>query len=99
MLDALQRRYGDRGFTVVAVGMDLEGARVVEPFARTFQYAFPVVLADESLRGGQTAFGRIAALPTSFLLGREGEVLTAYQGLAKPAELESYIEDALRSGP
>ncbi len=99
LLDRLQHRFAERGFTVVAVGMDQEGFKVLEPFAQTFRYAFPMVVADAPLREGATAYGRIAALPTSFLLGRDGEVVAAYQGLATSSDLESYIERALAQGP
>jgi thiol-disulfide isomerase/thioredoxin len=91
----LQRRYGERGFTVVAVGMDLEGERVVEPFVRAFEPTYPVLLADERLRAGDTAYGRIRELPTNVLVGPKGQVLAAWSGLASPEQVGALIEKAL----
>lgn len=92
----LQRRYGGKDFTVVAVGMDREGALVLEPFARQYELPFPLLLADERIRSGQSAFGPITALPTTFLLGRDGQVRLAYEGVAPPAPLGALIEKAMK---
>jgi thiol-disulfide isomerase/thioredoxin len=91
----LQNQHRADGFEVVAVGMDLEGAKVLGPFADHYQYPFPVVVADERLRKGETSFGRISALPTHFFFGREGQLLVAYQGAAPPGELERVVKQLL----
>lgn len=92
----LQRRYGDEGLTVVAVGMDLEGELVLEPFAREYELPFPLLVADERIRTGQTPFGRISVLPTTFLLGRDGRVIAAFEGLATSRSLDAAVAGALR---
>ena len=43
-------------FTVVMVGMDLEGAMVLDPFARHYQLPFPMLVADRFIRNGQSAW-------------------------------------------
>jgi len=102
-VDALQRQRGGRDFSVVAVGMDTNGARVLDPFARHYQLSFPLLLADQAIRKGDSPFGKISALPTTFLLDREGKVLLAYEGVAPPESLDALItqaigEDASRPG-
>ncbi len=92
----LQRAHGGRDFTVVAVGMDLEGALVLEPFAQQYQLTFPLLVADDRIRAGQSPFGRIAALPTTFLLNRQGQVVLAYQGPVAPDGLDALIERTKR---
>ncbi len=90
-----QELYGPKGFTVVAVGMDLEGEKVLRPFAESYQLPYPVLVADPVIRSGQSAFGPIKALPTTFLLDREGRALVAYEGVALPKDLFDLVGRAV----
>jgi len=91
----LQRRYGGRDFTVVLVGMDLEGAQVLEPFARYYELPFPLLVAGDAIRGGQSPFGPLEALPTSFLIGKDGELLAGIRGVPPVEDLRRHVEAAL----
>lgn len=95
-LQALQRDYGPQGFRMVGVGMDLEGAKVLEPFAYSMELNYPVLLADERIREGKSVFGPIRALPTTVLMDREGRVLGAWQGMAPHEAVAKAIEKALK---
>jgi thiol-disulfide isomerase/thioredoxin len=95
-LEALQRDYGPQGFQVVAVGMDLEGEKVLVPFAEYYSLRYPVLVADKDIRSGTSVFGFIAALPTSFILDRRGHVVSAWQGVAGHEELAKVIEKTLK---
>jgi thiol-disulfide isomerase/thioredoxin len=95
-LEALQRDYGPQGFQVVGVGMDLDGAKVLAPFADHYELRYPVLVADERILSGQSVFGTIIALPTSFILDREGRVVAAWQGLAGHEDMAKAIEKTLR---
>lgn len=92
----LHRRHADQGFTVVAIGMDLEGERVLAPFASLYKLPFPLLLANERLRAGHTPFGQISVLPTTYLLAKDGRVLAAFQGVGDLHALDAAIEAALR---
>jgi len=85
-----------RGLVALAVGMDLEGAQVLRPFADQLGLRFPVLLADDALRNGQTAFGKIPLLPTTLIIGRDGRVVSVYAGVAEQGTLEPLIDEALR---
>lgn len=95
-LEALQRDYGPRGFQVVGVGMDLEGAQVLAAFADHYELRYPVLIADERILSGQSVFGTIVALPTSFILDRQGRVVAAWQGMAGHEEVAKAIEKTLQ---
>ncbi len=95
-LEALQKEYGPRGFQIVAVGMDLDGARVLAPFADQYALNFPVLVADEETREGQSPFGLIPALPTTFLLDEEGRVAAAWKGMAGHEDVAQAVERLLR---
>lgn len=92
----LQRELAEQGLSVVAVGMDLEGARVLRPFAEQQQVPYPVLAADERLRKGETPFGPISVLPSTVILDREGQVVAAWPGLANAEEVRAAIDQALK---
>jgi thiol-disulfide isomerase/thioredoxin len=58
-LKRVEERYAQRGLTVVAVGMDLEGTKVLTPFALHERPPFPILVADDEVRSGKSAFGKI----------------------------------------
>jgi peroxiredoxin len=95
-LEALQRDYGPRGLQVVGAGMDLEGAQVLAPFAEHYELRYPVLVADERILSGQSVFGTIVALPTSFILDRQGRVVAAWQGVAGHEDVAKAIEKTLK---
>jgi thiol-disulfide isomerase/thioredoxin len=94
-LVALQRDHEAKGFTVVAVGMDLEGRKVIAPFARHYNLTFPVLLASDRILEGSSVFGPITALPSSYLLDRQGRVLVAFSGVASPKDMDRLVRKAL----
>ena len=95
-LQELYDRYQQKGLAVVVVGMDLEGPQVLRPFADQLGLRYPVLVADDAVRSGQTAFGKVGLLPTTLIVGRDGKVLSLYAGVAEQGTLEPLIEDALR---
>ena len=92
-LDKLERELGPKGFENVVVGMDLEGAQVLVPFAANYQFQYPVIAATESLRSGETPFGRIRELPTRVLFGRDGQVVGAWAGVFPWPTLSKTVAD------
>lgn len=96
VMDRLQADLGPRGLVTVGVGMDLEGRRVLAPFLEAQPVRFPVVLADDALRSGESAFGLVRELPTRFLFGRDGRLVAAWSGAADPSVLRARVEAELR---
>jgi thiol-disulfide isomerase/thioredoxin len=95
LLQQFQSKYGDRGFVVLAVGMDLEGPEVLEPFVTQYQLFFPVLVADERMRRGETPIGPITSLPRTVLFGKDGRLIAAFAGVPVPGELEELIARSL----
>lgn len=90
-LSRLERDWKDNGFSSVLVGMDLEGRKVLEPFALGYKLTVPLIVADDALRSGETPFGRIRELPTRLLFARTGELVTGFSGNAKYEDLERLV--------
>lgn len=93
--EMLQRDLGPRGLQVVLVGLDLEGERVLAPFAQHYALRVPLLVADEATREGNTAYGPIRALPTTVLVDREGRAVQAWVGVTDTDALRVRVEREL----
>ncbi len=87
-----QRKYKDKGFTVLAVSLDEEGWEVVKPYAEKLQPNFPILLGDEEM---EDRFGGIVALPTTLIINKKGEIVVRHTGLVSKSDYESEIEGLL----
>jgi thiol-disulfide isomerase/thioredoxin len=97
LLQNMKKKYADRGLEVVAIGMDLEGWTVLEPFQHEYQLSFPILLPSPAVREGRTAFGQISSLPASFVFGRDGQLLSVFGGLPTADELDRLIANAVKA--
>lgn len=73
----LQKEYGAKGFSVIAVSTDQGGAAMVDKFAQKMGINYPVVMGDSQTPKN---FGGIIGIPTSFLVNRDGNVVKRYDG-------------------
>jgi peroxiredoxin len=89
---ALQKQYEKQGLVVVGLSVDEDGAKAVRPFAQKLGLNYPVVLADEKT---QEAFGGIEAVPTTFIIDREGRIVKEHMGFADKDEFEHEIKPLL----
>ncbi len=87
-----QRKYKDKGFTVLAVSLDEDGWEVVRPFAEELKANFPILLGDDAMA---EEFGGVIALPTTFIINKKGEIVTRHTGLVSKDEYETEIERLL----
>jgi hypothetical protein len=55
-----------------------------------------VLLADERIIAGQSAFGPIRGLPTTVILDREGRAVAAWQGVAGHEDVAKALEKTLK---
>jgi peroxiredoxin len=77
LMEALYQAHKDLGFEVVAVSSDALGAEVVQPFASQHQLSFTTLL-DAS--GQVTRLYGVTSLPTTYVLDREGRLVTVEIG-------------------
>jgi peroxiredoxin len=101
----LQEKYKDKGLVIIGVSVDQGGADVVKKFAADFHMNYPVVLADDGL---VEAFGHvhsvseaspagdgIDAIPTTFIIDRDGKIRDKKVGAMETAEYEKVIQQYL----
>ena len=91
-LVALREALGPRGFEVVGVSLDLDGATAVRPFAEQFRVTYPMALGDQALAD---RFGGMYGLPTTFVLDREGRLVRRLVGRVETATLRPLLEGLL----
>ena len=90
-----ERTKKDRGFSVLGVSMDDEGWEVVKPFLRDLEVNYRVVIGNDSVA---QSYGGVDALPSAFLIDREGRIAAIHIGLAGRKDFEDGIE-ALLAAP
>lgn len=96
LMEKLYQAYKAKGFVVVAISLDQEGAAVVEPFVKERKLTYPVLL-DPSLKGARQ-FG-VIGLPATFLVGPDGFIKGVTYGPKEwdGPEARALIESLLRT--
>ncbi len=89
----LVKKYGKDGLVIIGVSMDEAGVGVVKAFSDKFGVNYPMVMGDEKV---VAAFGGIEALPTTFLIDRNGQIRDRKVGSEAAEEYEKKILAVLK---
>lgn len=89
-----QRKYKDRGFEVLGISMDDDGWKAINPFVAEKKINYRIVLGDDKT-GDQ--YGGVEALPTTFVIDREGRIASVHVGLTGKKDFEDAIEKLLEA--
>lgn len=94
-LEKMHAKYAPRGFEVVGVSVDEEGATAVKSFVKDQAIGYPIAL-DPS--GKIANLLQTTVLPTSVLIDRKGKIVWRRIGalMGPDATLDAAIEAALR---
>ncbi|MBM3839549.1 MAG: TlpA family protein disulfide reductase [Verrucomicrobia bacterium] len=89
----LQKQYGKEGLVIVGVSLDDQGPKIVKPFMKKYEINYPIVMDD-----GKTAdlFGGVEAIPTTFVIDREGKIAHKHVGYAPKNQFEKEIKALLK---
>jgi peroxiredoxin len=85
-------RNRSRGFTVLGVSTDAAGNDHVARYLQDHRITYPVAMASNGIVQG---FGGVHALPTSFLLDRQGRIRHEVSGIFAEFTLEQAVERLL----
>jgi glutathione peroxidase-family protein len=97
----MQQKYSARGFTVLGIAMDEEGAKVVTPFVNKerfdvngakAQMNYPIVIGSDAIAD---KFGGLLGYPTSVLVSRDGKIIKRITGIISADEIAKAIESQL----
>jgi peroxiredoxin len=92
----MQRKNKDRGFEVLGVAMDDEGWEAVKPFVTDLKVNYRIVIGNDATA---EIYGGVDALPTTFLIDRDGKIAAVHIGLASKKDFEDGIQELLQKSP
>ena len=77
---------------IVGVSLDQEGPDVVQRFVASQKITYPVVLGDDRM---VEAFGGLAAIPTTFIIDRNGTIRFRKVGAMPADKFEAVLKTFL----
>jgi thiol-disulfide isomerase/thioredoxin len=95
------QKYGPKGFVILGVAMDDEGAKVVQPWVQSQRFdvsGHPEPMNYEILIGNTKIadkFGGILGMPTSMLYSRDGKRIKTIVGLIDHDDLSKTLDSQL----
>lgn len=91
----LHGKYRDRNFRVVSINVDDPEGKKVKSIAREYGINYPILIGNEDV---MKQYGGVQALPTSFLIGRDGRIRQKLQGLYPEDHLDGLVAAELAGG-
>jgi thiol-disulfide isomerase/thioredoxin len=91
-LKAFQAAHSTQRVVVIGASIDEGGSAKVKSFVERNGLNYPVLLADLTV---QDLFGGVSGVPTTFLVNREGRLVTRYLGPVTAEELTQAIAPLL----
>jgi thiol-disulfide isomerase/thioredoxin len=88
----LQKQYGAKGLAVIGVSLDEQGPDVVKRFVKQFEVNYSMVIGNEKMA---EKYGGIVALPTTFVIDRQGRIVSQHIGYDEKAVFEREIQSLL----
>lgn len=95
----MQKELEAQGLVIVGISLDQRGPKVVQDFAAQYRINYPLVMADQdiveafsNLRGID---GGVEAIPTTFLIDRDGQVRHRKVGAWERERYEALIRSLL----
>jgi peroxiredoxin len=87
----LAQKYA-KDLVIVGISLDQGGPEVVKQFAAKHRVQYPLVMGDEKV---VAAFGGVEAIPTTFLIDRQGQIRDRKVGAEETASYEKKIVSLL----
>jgi len=89
---AAQDAYADQGVQFIGVALD-DAKSTVQQYAEEHGINYPNIFEGGREMTGQ--FGGVRAIPTTFIIGRDGQILDRHVGGMTRADLDEAIQAAL----
>lgn len=90
----LKKKYGGKGLEIVGVSVDAETKNQVVPFIKDHGINYPVVYGNQNV---SELYGGIEAIPTTFIIDKQGKIVASYQGLMPALTYENHVRKLLGS--
>lgn len=94
--EELRKQYGPQGFEILGIAADSADSRqAVAKFVKEMGVNYPILIGKERVN---EEYGGIEYLPSSFVIDRDGKLVTRFIGLKSRSEIEDDIKQALNGG-
>jgi peroxiredoxin len=87
-----EQQFKSRGFEVVGISMDEDGWTAIKPYVTEHKMNYRILLGNDSV---SELYGGVEALPTSFVIDRDGNIASVHVGLAGKNEYVDEIQGLL----
>lgn len=87
-----EQEFKSRGFEVVGISMDDDGWAAIKPYVAEHKMNYRVLLGNDSV---SQLYGGVEALPTTFIIDRDGKIASVHVGLAGKDEYSNEIQSLL----
>jgi cytochrome c biogenesis protein CcmG/thiol:disulfide interchange protein DsbE len=94
--EEFEQQYKSKGFAVLGVSMDDDGWSAVKPYMEEHKINYRVLLGNDSV---SQLYGGLDALPTTFIIDREGNIAYPHVGLIGKNEYLNEIQSLLDVKP
>jgi hypothetical protein len=81
----------DENVIVIGVALDPNGYQLVSPWRKATRAPYLIALAGDVVRAGDSSLGRIAEVPTTLVIARDGTVAKRIIGPLRAGQLDSLI--------
>jgi peroxiredoxin len=88
------KKYKSQGLEIIGVSVDEDGWSKVKPFVTENKINYPVVLMDKKV---VSDYGNFNAIPTTFVVDKNGDIVDTHTGVMTMSQLESKIQPLLKS--
>ncbi len=88
----MYNQYRNQGLEVVGVAMDEDGVEAVRPFYEEYKMNYRVVIGNDDVAN---QFGGIFGLPTTFIIDRDGKIVSKHMGLVSKSTFEDAVKGLL----
>lgn len=88
----IQDKYRDKGFVILGISADEDWRTVLPDFIKRKDINYPVLIATSKV---VKDYGNVYALPTSFLLDKNHNIVKKFTGMVSESDLEPLIMQLL----
>lgn len=89
----LNNEYKNKGFEMIGISLDPDGAKAVGRFLEKYKINYTLILGNMKV---SSVYGGIDAIPTSFIINRDGYIYKKYVGYRSKDVFEKDIKTLLR---
>lgn len=89
-------KYKDEGYVTLGVSIDEQGESVVRPFMKEYDVTYPMYIDTDGTV--MEKYGPTMGIPTTYIIGRQGNLRYFAVGAVTKKELEPRIKELLAEG-